>query len=946
MSTGRKRQRSWWERALGTELRPGETTLVLLLSAYAGVLFACFYAAKTFRQLYFVDVLGAERLPYAYLLAALAAVPVLELYGRLVDRVARHWLLVVTTTLMALGMTVFALILDAGPWVPMALYVWLGLSFGIAVSQLWSYANQLFDPRQARRLFSLIAIGCGLGGVMGGQLTGFLISSLGTATTLPLIAVMHLPLIALVLLCERAAPEATHSPRGDRPVTSAPVGGLRVILRSPYLRLVALATFLAIAAAQLIDLQFSWAIQELTDDSARRAEVFGHLYSLISLVSLMIQIGLTARIHQRLGVGFAMKILPSSVVIGTVGTLLFIASPIAFATSAMALKIGEGGVRHSIEQVTRELLFMPVSWEIRQKAKTYIDVFVQRFGKAAAAVLLLSISLGSFRPEDVVWPTLAIGVLWLAITIYAYRHYVIAYREGLEAGIIKPDQRLDLHDVPALEQLIRSLGAGRADKVIYAIELLRAGGKADLVPPILIRHDHAEVRRATLEALGEADRNDAVPQIARAFSDDDADVRAEAVRTVARLRGEQATGLLLPHLRAPDPRVRAAVIPYMIEQGEEAHVRLAEAALEDLLADEDKRARVEAAKAIGALREPGIQADLIHLLYDRERKVVAAAVRAVGQRAARGANPVYVPILISLSRDRYLKHACRQALVAIGAPVIPALFHFMNDPREHIWVRRAAPKTIAQIGGPEAVDALLDTLGDKDPFLHRKLVESLVRLRDLGVDMRGHAEKIMPHIRAEAAAYLQYLADLYTIDMADTGRLVGPVVVWEETPTLLQQLLGERMGACLTDLFGLLATLYPVEEIRGSLDGLSSRKDARRGHALEFLDNALEGRVHRWVMAVISDLPTRDKLRLADKLFSIVVRSEVDTVRRIARAEAGVGTPALTVAAIYNIYERRLEALYPLVCEIHARTEDAFVRETAEWVARRIDHPVPEEERA
>ena len=47
-------------------------------------------------------------------------------------------------------------------------YVWLGMAFAIAVSQFWTYANRVFDPRQARRLFAFIGAGGLLGAMLGG----------------------------------------------------------------------------------------------------------------------------------------------------------------------------------------------------------------------------------------------------------------------------------------------------------------------------------------------------------------------------------------------------------------------------------------------------------------------------------------------------------------------------------------------------------------------------------------------------------------------------------------------------------------------------------------------------------------------------------------------------------------------------------------------------------
>ena len=70
--------------------------------------------------------------------------------------------------------------------------------------------------------------------------------------------------------------------------------------------------------------------------------------------------------------------------------------------------LSEGSLRHSVDQATRELLFMPVAEELRVKAKAFIDVFVQRFGKGAAAVLIL-VTIKFFPPESVSVLTLVLA---------------------------------------------------------------------------------------------------------------------------------------------------------------------------------------------------------------------------------------------------------------------------------------------------------------------------------------------------------------------------------------------------------------------------------------------------------------------------------------------------------------------------------------------------------
>src|SRR5512143_2568931 len=123
-------------------IRSGEGRLAWLFFTYFVLLAACHYAAKAVRQAFYLDVLGATKLPYVYLLVALVSFPILLVYARLADRFRHVHLIGLLCAVQAIALTLFFWLFTLpGPWVPLLFYVWTTLVFGIGVSQLWSYAN-------------------------------------------------------------------------------------------------------------------------------------------------------------------------------------------------------------------------------------------------------------------------------------------------------------------------------------------------------------------------------------------------------------------------------------------------------------------------------------------------------------------------------------------------------------------------------------------------------------------------------------------------------------------------------------------------------------------------------------------------------------------------------------------------------------------------------------
>ena len=475
-----------------------------------------------------------------------------------------------------------------------------------------------------------------------------------------------------------------------------------------------------------------------------------------------------------------MRVLPATMAIGTFGVLGAAAlAPGALIHVVAALKIGEGALRYSLDQGTRELLYIPVAQEIRPRVKTTIDVLLQRVARATAAVLLFTVSFGWVTPIGISWIVLALIVVWIGITYRARRNYVAAFREGLLERRIDADERLDPSDASTLETLVASLSSDDATKVLHGIDLLAAQGRGDLVTPLLLHHESPEVRRRTLE----------VRALARSA------LRAlQGRRTDRRLRPGGAGGGD-PHLHRAlgrrrrhaahhqAPRRRPARARRRDRRTAAARRRSGEPRGGGVARRPPHRRRSGRAPGGGAdagrrsERSPRPTGDgpplanrMLRLLTDPEPEVVRAAVRAVRRWNEReGTTFLFVPILISLLRERRLKHDAREALIACGEEVLPLLVHFLGDRNENFWVRLALPKTISRFRAEAARDALLGALPADETALEHAIISALSSLRAREPALRFPMETIEELVREQARRYLRAFARLD--ELADARRL-------------------------------------------------------------------------------------------------------------------------------------------------------------------------------
>ncbi len=258
---GRRGNGNSWRKLLrrvGMDFYAGEALPAILLFSSLFISYTFQYTVKSVRQATFIDALGAARLPYVYLLVALCSYPILRLYSRLSDRLSPHAMIATTCTLIATSLALFWWLFGySWTWVPIAFYIWVTILFVLISSQLWLFANQLFQPRQAKRLFGFIGAGGLLGSVAGGQVARLATLMTSTRDALLVAGVLVLGIVALIYPIHRRdlsgeAPQMNQERR--------PSGGLAAIRSSPQLQLISALLVVGVVVAQIVDLQFNWAV--------------------------------------------------------------------------------------------------------------------------------------------------------------------------------------------------------------------------------------------------------------------------------------------------------------------------------------------------------------------------------------------------------------------------------------------------------------------------------------------------------------------------------------------------------------------------------------------------------------------------------------------------------------------------------------------------------------
>ncbi len=491
------------------DVRRGEWPVLSLMFTYYFILLMTFYFLKPTRDSLFLINLTQKQLPFVFILSALAAIPVTALYSRAAGKLTLLRLINGTTVvLLACLIGLRLLIRQDSEWVFYVLYIWVGLYGILVTAQFWLLANAVYDPSQAKRIFTLLGSAGIIGAVTGGELTNLLIKDLAmpTESLLVICAILLLLSIAVVTFIwrlRRLGKQDLISTDSQSESAFALVNVYQSVKRSRLLWLIISLIAVAVMTSTLIDFIFKdIGYNAYAGNKDGMTAFFGRFYGRVSLLSLAIQLLLSYRILRALGVGGAIMMMPLAVLTGSIAV---IAVPAML--SAIFLKGAEGSLEYSIDRVGRELLFLPVPLEVKKKTKIFIDIFVDRWfrGLAGALLLVLTASL-AFSSRQLALIVVLLVVCWAIIAWFVRREYANAFRLALERRDIDlSDIRIRIDDSSTLGTLTASLQSPNPRQVAYALDLLKSAKAPQLVGSVspLLHHSSPEVRRKAVEFLQE-----------------------------------------------------------------------------------------------------------------------------------------------------------------------------------------------------------------------------------------------------------------------------------------------------------------------------------------------------------------------------------------------------------------------------------------------------------
>jgi len=443
------RRRGPLERALGlfTDVRAGEAPTALLLMINVFLLFTAYYLIKPVREALILEggateILGwsvgkAQIKSYSSALMALLLIFVVRWYGKLASSVARQKLITYVTLFFVSNLIVFFLLAQktVSVWLAVAFFVWVGIFNNLVVAQFWAFANDVYLPDQGKRLFPIVGFGASSGAVGGSWIAGRIIS-IGEAPMLLVAGALLGVCVGFTLLVHRreAASQARRTATlqaqldAEKPVGKE--GGFRLVFSDRYVLFIALL----ILVANIVNTTGEFILGQKVSEAAAgvvasgaagglsEGQWIGKFYSeyflWVNILTAVLQLFLVSRILKYAGVRVALFLLPAVALGGY--TVLAFGAAIGF---VRIVKILENSTDYSVQNTTRQALFLPTSREVKYKAKAAIDTFFVRTGDFVSALLVFVGTAVALGVEQFAMVNLVLVAVWIGLAIGVARRH-------------------------------------------------------------------------------------------------------------------------------------------------------------------------------------------------------------------------------------------------------------------------------------------------------------------------------------------------------------------------------------------------------------------------------------------------------------------------------------------------------------------------------------------
>ncbi|MBI3508622.1 MAG: hypothetical protein HY069_03170 [Chlamydiia bacterium] len=363
----------------------------------------------------FVSTFSAAAIPWAWLATVPLNLAAVYLYNRFLPRMGPWNMVAIFIGLILTVHVACGAFLSSFPKLIFLQYVWKDLYILFMFKQLWSLIHATIAESRAKYLYGII-FGCGtLGSIMGSIVPGFFAVDIGSEQ----LFYLSIPIYLVALFCYRWAFRLSGVETKTYPTEDPrPREGVQMILRNRVLlSILLLVVFMQISVA-LVEYQFNTHLELSILEKDIRTAYCAKILGITNFLSAALQlIGSYFLVHflgtRRTHQFIPLLLLSSAALSFAIPSFVFVSFSFIFVKA----------IDFSLFGVVREMLYIPLKFDEKYRAKAVIDVFAYRTAKAFISLLLLSLQLflGERLLQLASWMSVALFAVWFLFVLFFLR---------------------------------------------------------------------------------------------------------------------------------------------------------------------------------------------------------------------------------------------------------------------------------------------------------------------------------------------------------------------------------------------------------------------------------------------------------------------------------------------------------------------------------------------
>ncbi|AWX44752.1 hypothetical protein HME9304_01755 [Flagellimonas maritima] len=843
------------------QIREGELAISLLMQCYIFLVIMVLLIVKPTVNALFLSGLGAENLPMAYMLTALVAITGFYFYNKAIKRFSLKSIIYVTLIFFGLCFLLLSLLLHFS-WLNVfslyAYYIGVSLFAVLVASQFWILANMVFNSREAKRLFGFIGAGAISGGILGGYFTSVIASSYGNKITIAFAALLLffcIPILNAVWSRRIKALSVYTIKQRMFSEKETSVPAFKLIIKSKHLGNLAGIVAVGVVMAKLVDFQFSDFAHNVFSDSDELASFFGFWFSTFNVIALSIQLLLTNKIMNRLGVATTLLLMPLAIALGC---LLFLTFPELWVL--ILLKGIDGTFKQSVYKAALELSIMPIPFQIKNQAKSYIDVVVDSIASGIAGLLLFFV-IKKWEVSTIYVTVIILFFLFVWIfLIYRLREaYFESFRKNLKTSLVQSGKYYARRNMAAtLRNTKNILNNGTAEEIVLLLKKLDEfklkAIKSDILA--LLNHPSDEVKTHAIRQLYVYDKGTAFENVQNLIYSKKPSLAAAAMEYLLENTHIEDKAPFESYLNNENKQIaNAALICLAKEVRNNNKLRkkydfdnrlrsiVESNAFNDINFDEHQL--ITALLAIGYGNNKEFYSFINNHLKNDKRPVKKNAIRAAGLTA----DFQFVHPLLKLLEDKTYRKQAIKALKRYGDEISRTLYSMEKQEILADTIKPYIPKVIGSFKNQNSVRTLIQLLKNKDIRTRLEASRRLRKMRQADENLSFPQGIVAQHILKESKSYSNTLKAIDSISHVHYNWKMHPNL--HESYEDLLLLLQEQLNLSLQCIFEMLSLRYHFADMEVAYYGITSNQEQTANNAMEFLDNLLHSRLKDTILPLL-----------------------------------------------------------------------------------------------